>query len=66
MIHLSDSDEPYLDETVNFHNENSESNMFGTLPDELVLKIIKMAFNNLGKEFEASKNIYREWGNLRL
>ena len=40
--------------------------MFGTLPDELVLKIIKMAFNNLGKEFEASKNIYRERGNLRL
>ena len=56
MYHSSDSDGSDHDETCdNFH---CEFELFNTLPDELVLKIIKMAFDNLKEE--------KNEGNMRL
>ena len=43
MLHLSDSDGSDHDEMLNFRYE---SDPFNTLPDEVVLKIIKMMLNN--------------------
>ena len=47
MLHLSDSDESDHDETPTFRYD---SDPFNTLPDELVLKIIKTVLNNVGDE----------------
>ena len=51
MYHSSDSD-------GSDHDETCECDKFNTLPDELVLKIIKMAFDNLKEE--------KNEGNMRL
>ena len=47
MLHLSDSDASDHDELLNFRYG---SDPFNTLPDEVVLKIIKMMLNNLVDE----------------